>query len=100
MNLYAFIYFYRFFPYQVSGRFSYENLVNPKVNKAKNLVETWGKVLVTSGYTDYAKNPGKSSPKKCQKILQYFFRPQSARKLQHLHEQFLNVYSGAAAEQV
>ena len=36
--------------------FSPLNPANPEVNKGKNLVETWGKVLVTSGYTDYAKN--------------------------------------------
>ena len=31
------------------------NSRSPEVNKGKHLVETWGKVPVTSGYTDYAK---------------------------------------------
>ena len=34
---------------------SYVNISNPKVNQCKKLVETYGKVLVTSGCTDYAK---------------------------------------------
>ena len=36
--------------------FSPLNPGHPHGNKANNLVETWGKVLVTSGCTDYAKN--------------------------------------------
>ena len=39
---------------QVSGRFFPLNRRNPMVNKGTNLVEAWEKVLVTSGYTDYA----------------------------------------------
>ena len=33
--------------------FSYVKVEHTEVNKGKHLVETWGKVLVTSGYTDY-----------------------------------------------
>ena len=40
----------------VSDVFSYLNRVNTEVNKGKTLIETWGKVLVTSGYTDYGQN--------------------------------------------
>ena len=36
-----------FFSSYVSCRFCYVNPVNPEVNKGKNLVEAWGKVLVT-----------------------------------------------------
>ena len=36
--------------------FPMQILKNPKVNEGKHLVETWEKVLVTSGYTDYIKH--------------------------------------------
>ena len=29
------------------------NLTDPRVTNGEHLVDTWGKVLVTSGYTDY-----------------------------------------------
>ena len=40
----------------VSNRFSPLKPEHPHGIKGKNLVEAWEKVLVTSGYTDYAKN--------------------------------------------
>ena len=42
---------------------SYVNLVNPGVNKGENMVETWGRVLVSSGHTDYAKTTMKIQSK-------------------------------------
>ena len=71
----GFIYeFYRFF-YFYSGRFFPLTPRKTLEIAGKNLVEAWEKVLVTSGYTGYAKNPRKSSPTNCKKILQYLFRP-------------------------
>ena len=41
---------------------------NPPGIKGKNLVEAWDKFLVTSGYTDYARNPGKPCLKSFPKL--------------------------------
>ena len=42
------------FSHRVSGRVSYVNPVSARVNNCKKRVRKLGKVLVTSGYTDYA----------------------------------------------
>ena len=44
-------------------------LKNTDVKKVVNLLETWGKVLVISGYTDCVKKPWKFSPKEMSKHL-------------------------------
>ena len=44
------------FSYQVQGRSSSVCPLNPQVNEGKIVVETWGRVLVNSGYADYVLN--------------------------------------------
>ena len=62
--------------------------MNPEVNQGKLLVETWGKVLLTSGYIDYDKNMQTSGPIQVSKHdRQDFFRhayfvPQRLRGIQ------------------
>ena len=59
--------FYGFF-LLISGRFSCVNLINPRVKKVEDLVETWGKVLVTAEYTDYGQHVANYCPKMVPKI--------------------------------
>ena len=47
----------------VSGRFCPLKPRNPHGIKGKNPAEAWAKVLVTSGYTNYARNLRKPGPK-------------------------------------
>ena len=47
-------YFFPIFSLYFSGRFSTLKPDNPELNKGKHLVQAWGNVLVTSGYTDRA----------------------------------------------
>ena len=69
------------FAYQISSRFSSQHPTIPNVIEGKHLVETWGKVLLTTRYIDSDENLGKYNTKMALKITFEVYAVTSLRPL-------------------